>query len=1514
MSFGGYNPSRSPELPFSTASGVRSRTSSFSSVHSNHSHQGGGAQSHPPPPPPLATTLLHHNQQPQQSPHQSPYSSQPGTPGSAGAGVGHGADEYFGRNSGYASGGGGSSGRYDGYGSDVSSPGGGSSGFPSPVVPIPIRQHQVGNPSMAALPTYQRRGVNGGANNNTNGGIVTEDAGYGSGYDSSTGVSSSVPYALNYSSHTYQQGHHQQSHHHHQQQHHHSQQQQPQQYYPRQHSRTHSNASETSLSIETGIPSYYGPGPASLSSAPSSRRGSISEAGSGSGSGGGGGFFARKKPTFRPPLHQDADNDDDDDLNDLGTSKLSPRRLRQKRMSKKANGKSLHAGNGLTGSSRIMRMSGILNDWDLLLPSSDNPYDDDDDYEEEDESMTENERWKRRQLTKRGWDSARGQRIILATLIVVAVFVRIWKLAIPAAVVFDEQHFGGFTSDYLKGEFFMDVHPPLGKMLFSLVAYLLGYDGKFSFALRKLYTKNVPYIGMRMFAVACGVGLTPISYLTIKRSGHSTQAALVCAILVTFENALITQSRLILLDAPMLLFMGYTMLAWINFYNYRNRPFTRGWWVWLIQTGVALFLSSSVKWVGLFTITTIGLCVLKYLQESRQHLYLNTRNFSKMFVALLICLLVLPCLLYMGLYAVDFRLLPNSGSGNSWVSPQFQMTLKNHDVQPVMADIAWESKVHIRHSNTNGGWLHSMLGEYARDGSIDQAIQLVEWDDELTCWELFPADAKLAKEQRQRYYRKMDPAPTAEDFVYDGDILRLKHCHSRIELAINDLPSIGSNKSFIREVRGVHLQKETREETTWRVELVPEGFVPGLADQHGVKSEAAVETGGDKPGASVENEDDKTAKGARDMSKQWHAIKGFRLFNEKLNCYLMSHKVFRSPFSTYQEVGCVQGNRQKANTIFIIDRNVNSNLPATTPSISYQPLNFFQKFIELNRVMWWTHHDLSSPIHGDDIGQSKKKSDESSPWSWPFLSRGLNYYSSKETNHYVYLLGNPVVWWGSSLAAIWYMVGCLWSVVNFIRAKPELKMERDRFGLTPFYSVASGTFYAGWAIHYFPFFFMNRQLYLHHYLPALYFSILLLVSRVDRTWQRWSKKVRYTAGLLFIAAIVLSWHSLSPLAYGTDFSSRAKCEKVRSLGGWEFVCQRQNLAWARPQAAKIVVEKRSDHEQHEAREEAENSKFYYRDPALEDQEEDGHESHLEGDDNHDHDHDHDYERDGDEGEVELDHAGPFNLDDSAHYDHEHFHHPHGKGHGHGHSHGHQYHNAAMEKKGHHHSHDKKPAAAAAAPAQPASPPPPVPEQQIVQEAVPTDTAEAAPETPSESPKTPPEFKEAHQSEAEKMMAAAAMRAKEVHEKNALVQEKEALEAKQRELEERLEAQTQEIERQRQLHVQHQRELEERVAEQARLARERDEIQKQYQQQQEQQKADAGVEAEKERERQRVIHELTEKHLEAKQEEQEGASKEAGDAAAIEAKKSREALEEQVRQLQAQLESHGQHVLNRKQEL
>ena len=44
-------------------------------------------------------------------------------------------------------------------------------------------------------------------------------------------------------------------------------------------------------------------------------------------------------------------------------------------------------------------------------------------------------------------------------------------------VVFDEYHFGKFVNGYITGEYFFDIHPPLGKLLLCLVARMGGYDG-----------------------------------------------------------------------------------------------------------------------------------------------------------------------------------------------------------------------------------------------------------------------------------------------------------------------------------------------------------------------------------------------------------------------------------------------------------------------------------------------------------------------------------------------------------------------------------------------------------------------------------------------------------------------------------------------------------------------------------------------------------------------------------------------------------------------------------------------------------------------------------------------------------------------------------------------------------------------------------------------------------------------------------------------------------------------------
>lgn len=46
---------------------------------------------------------------------------------------------------------------------------------------------------------------------------------------------------------------------------------------------------------------------------------------------------------------------------------------------------------------------------------------------------------------------------------------------------FDEVHFGGFAAKYIRRRYFMDVHPPLAKLLVTLSAWLGQFDGQFDF-------------------------------------------------------------------------------------------------------------------------------------------------------------------------------------------------------------------------------------------------------------------------------------------------------------------------------------------------------------------------------------------------------------------------------------------------------------------------------------------------------------------------------------------------------------------------------------------------------------------------------------------------------------------------------------------------------------------------------------------------------------------------------------------------------------------------------------------------------------------------------------------------------------------------------------------------------------------------------------------------------------------------------------------------------------------------
>jgi dolichyl-phosphate-mannose-protein mannosyltransferase len=125
---------------------------------------------------------------------------------------------------------------------------------------------------------------------------------------------------------------------------------------------------------------------------------------------------------------------------------------------------------------------------------------------------------------------------IMLGLSIISAIVRLFRIYQPTSVVFDEVHFGGFASKYIKGKFFMDVHPPLAKMLIALTGWLAGFDGSFDFKeIGKDYVEpGVPYVAMRMFPAICGILLAPTMFLSLKAVGCRTVTAALGSLFIVF--------------------------------------------------------------------------------------------------------------------------------------------------------------------------------------------------------------------------------------------------------------------------------------------------------------------------------------------------------------------------------------------------------------------------------------------------------------------------------------------------------------------------------------------------------------------------------------------------------------------------------------------------------------------------------------------------------------------------------------------------------------------------------------------------------------------------------------------------------------------------------------------------------------------------------------------------------------------------------------------------------------------
>ncbi|EIW66678.1 dolichyl-phosphate-mannose-protein mannosyltransferase [Tremella mesenterica] len=695
-------------------------------------------------------------------------------------------------------------------------------------------------------------------------------------------------------------------------------------------------------------------------------------------------------------------------------------------------------------------------------------------------------------LRKREWGLVIG-------VTALGLFVRGYKLWQPSSVVFDEVHFGGFAAKYIRRKFFMDVHPPLAKLLITLSAFIGGFDGQFDFKdIGKDYLEpHVPYIIMRSFPMLLGLALIPITFLTLIALRLSLATALLGSLLVTFDNALATQSRLILLDSYLVFFTALTTLFWVRFASLdaSGSAFTPSWWRYLSLTGLGLGATMSCKWVGLFTIATVGLGTLRQLWLLLGNLKVTPRMWAKHFAARAWCLIVLPAVFYMAMFKIHFWILNMSGDGDGFMSSEFQHTLQGHGMDDTQADVGYGSIITLKHVHTQGGYLHSHAHAYPA-GSQQQQITLYPHRDENNNWRITNGSSTDGPPSYS-----WDELPFGH--VLNGGKIRLEHVITEKRLHSHDIRPPVSDVDFQNEVSGY-------------------GF-PGFA-------------GDANDDFIVEISPRTRGKRDRQARSRLRALRTeFRLRHALSGCYLFSHKV-KLPEWGYeqQEVTCNK-NPTWENSLWYIETNHHAQLPPDAEMVNYVRPSFFEKFFELQAVMWQTN-----------AGLTERHAYDSRPSSWPVLRRGINFWV--KDHRQVYLIGNPLVWWSSTAAIVLYLGMRSLLVLRQKRGFRDLYQPKIAF-----YDEVCSFLIIAWALHYLPFYLMQRQLFLHHYLPALYFSILLFCAAFDYATSKMRPRTRIQVAAVFLVLVIWSYAHFSPLTYGEPWT-RGKCEKGKWLKTWDFSC------------------------------------------------------------------------------------------------------------------------------------------------------------------------------------------------------------------------------------------------------------------------------------------------------------------------------------------------------------------------
>ncbi|XP_006892500.1 PREDICTED: protein O-mannosyl-transferase 1 isoform X2 [Elephantulus edwardii] len=695
---------------------------------------------------------------------------------------------------------------------------------------------------------------------------------------------------------------------------------------------------------------------------------------------------------------------------------------------------------------------------------------------------------------------------------------RLWQLTYPRAVVFDEVYYGQYISFYMKRIFFLDGSgPPFGHMLLALGGYLGGFDGNFLWnRIGAEYSSNVPVWSLRLLPALAGAFSVPMVYQIVLELHFSHCTAMGAALLMLIENALITQSRFILLESLLIFFNLLSVLSYLKFSNLqKHSPFSLSWWFWLMLTGIACSCTIGIKYMGIFTY----LLVLSIAAVHAWHL-IGDQTLSNVCVlghllARAVALLVIPILTYLLFFYVHLILLCRSGPHDQIMSSAFQASLEGGLAritrgQPL--EVAYGSQVTLKSAfgKPMPCWLHSHRNTYptiyenGRGSSHQQQVTCYPFKDVNNWW--------IVKDPgRHQLVVNNPPRP-----VRHGDMVQLVHGMTTRLLNTHDVAAPLSPHS--QEVSCyIDYNISMPAQNLWRLEIVNresdtdvwKTIVSEVRFVH-VNTSAILKLSGahlpDWGFRQLEVVGEKLSRG----------------FHESMVWNVEEHRFGKSQEQEEREL------ELHSPTQVDVSRN----------------LSFLARFTELQWRMLMLRTDDSEHKYS------------STPLEWVTLDTNIAYWLHPTTSAQIHLLGNVLIWTSASLAMVTYVLLFFWYLLRRQRNICDLPE-----GCWLRWVLTGMLCCGGWALNYLPFFLMEKTLFLYHYLPALTFQIILLpvvLQHVNDHLCRSKLQSRV------FSALVVAWYSsachvfntLRPLTYGDTSLSTSELKALRWKDSWNILIRK----------------------------------------------------------------------------------------------------------------------------------------------------------------------------------------------------------------------------------------------------------------------------------------------------------------------------------------------------------------------